>query len=68
MDETTAKGSDPKEVAVTVLDNVAKGKADFVVASTTSAKVAIWLRLLCPGILQKMLVKRFEKSQKVKED
>lgn len=64
MDATTAKGSDPKEVAVTVLDSVVQGQADFVVAATLSAKVAIWLRLLFPSLLQSMLVKRFEKSQK----
>jgi dehydrogenase/reductase SDR family member 7B len=63
MDETTANGADPKEVAVTILDSVAQGSADFVVAANFSAKAAIWLRLLCPGILQSMLVKRFEKSQ-----
>ena len=68
MDETTAKGADPKEVAVSILDSVAKGKADFVVAATPSATAAIWLRLLCPGILRNMLVKRFETSKKQKED
>jgi dehydrogenase/reductase SDR family protein 7B len=69
MDATTAKGADPKNVAVEVLDSVANGKNDFIVAATTSAKAAIWARLLCPGLLQKMLVKRFQKSEeKEKED
>jgi dehydrogenase/reductase SDR family protein 7B len=69
MDETTSKGSDPKEVAVEILNAVAKEKADFVVAAPPSAIAAIWLRLLCPGVLRFMLVKRFEKSlQKVKKD
>ena len=68
MDENTAKGADPKDVAVQILNAVANGRNDFVVAATKSAKIAIWLRLLCPGILQKMLVKRFEKSQKPKKD
>lgn len=69
LDKTTANGADPKEVAVAVLDKVAAGKKDFIVAATTSAKIAIWMRLLCPGILQKILVKRFEKSEiKEKED
>lgn len=67
MDDTTANGADPKEVAVTILDSVAQGQADFIVAATVSAKAAIWLRLLCPGILRSMLVKRFEKSQKPQE-
>jgi len=68
MDETTAAGEEPKSVAVQILDKVALGKTDFVVAATPSAKVAIWMRLLCPGILQNMLVKRFEKSKKEKAD
>ena len=63
MDETTANGADPKEVAVTILDSVADGKADFIVAATVSAKAAIWMRLLCPGLLRSILVKRFQKSQ-----
>lgn len=67
MDETTANGADPRDIAVEILDSaVAKGKADFVVAATASAKVAIWLRLLLPGFLQNMLVKRFEKAKKKK--
>jgi len=68
MDDATAKGADPKDVAVNILDSVSKGKVDFVVAATATAKIAIWLRLLCPGILQRMLVKRFEKSRKEKKD
>jgi dehydrogenase/reductase SDR family protein 7B len=69
MDATTAQGADPKDVAVEILDSVAKGKNDFIVAANLSAKAAIWARLLCPGLLQKMLVKRFLKSeQKEKED
>lgn len=66
MDATTANGADPMDVAVEILDNAVNGKNDFVVAATTSAKVAIWLRLLCPGVLQNLLVKRFEKA-KMKE-
>jgi dehydrogenase/reductase SDR family protein 7B len=62
MDDTTAKGAEPKEVAITILDSVALQKSDFVVAAGFSATAAIWLRLLCPGLLRTMLVKRFEKS------
>ena len=69
MDETTANGADPRDVAVEILDTaVAKGKADFVVAATPSAKVAIWLRLLFPQVLQNLLVKRFEKAKKKKAE
>lgn len=67
MDATTAKGADPSELAVETLEKVAKGTNDFVVAAGTDAKVAIWARLLCPGLLQKMLVKRFEKSKQNEE-
>ena len=68
MDETTANGADARDVAIEILDSaVARGKGDFVVAATVSAKVAIWLRLLFPGVLQNLLVKRFEKAKKKKE-
>ncbi len=67
MDETTANGADPRDVAVEILNKACKGDADFVVAATASAKVAIWLRLLFPKVLQNLLVKRFEKAKKKKE-
>ena len=67
MDETTANGADPRDVAVEILNKACKGNADFVVAATASAKVAIWLRLLFPKVLQNLLVKRFEKAKKKKE-
>ena len=69
MDDTTASGANPDEVAVAVLDGVSKrrrskgGGSDFVVAAGLSAKIAIWLRLLAPGFLEKKLQKRHEKSQ-----
>jgi dehydrogenase/reductase SDR family member 7B len=62
MDETTAAGEDPETVAAKILDKVAAGETDFTVAAGFSAVAAIWMRLLCPGILQKMLVKRYEKT------
>ena len=70
MDDTTANGADPDEVAVAVLDGVAKrrsgkgGSSDFVVAAGLSAKIAIWLRLIAPGFLEKKLQKRYDKSKK----
>ena len=68
MDETTANGADPRDVAVEILDTaIAKDKADFVVAATASAKVAIWLRMFLPSVLQNLLVKRFEKAKMKKE-
>jgi dehydrogenase/reductase SDR family protein 7B len=68
MDETTAKGKPPKEVAVSLLDSVSKGQSDVIVAATASAKIAIWLRFLFPSMLQKILVSRYEKSKKVEEE
>jgi dehydrogenase/reductase SDR family protein 7B len=63
MDETTAKGADPKDVAVATLDSVAANQAELMVAAGLSAQVGIWLRFLFPGLLRYLLVKRFEKSQ-----
>lgn len=66
MDETTAAGADPYDVAVQVLESCSANQAELVVAAGTSAKAAIWMRLLCPRMLQRLLVKRYEKSQKEK--
>jgi hypothetical protein len=49
-------------VAEEILDKVAAGQQDFTVAATLSAKAAIWMRFLCPWLLQQILVKRYEKS------
>ena len=69
MDDATANGADPQEVAVAVLEGVAKrrsgkgGSSDLVVAAGLSAKIAIWLRLIAPGFLEKKLQKRYDKSK-----
>ena len=63
MDSTTANGADSDEVACTILTSVANGKSDFVVASSFSAKVGIWLKFFAPNFLESLLVKRFEKGQ-----
>ncbi len=65
MDETTLKGRPPKEVAISLLNSVAQGKGDILVAATFSAKVAIWLRFLFPSLLQRILVKRFDKERAI---
>lgn len=57
-------GADPNEAAVVILQAVAKGKADFVVAATSSAKVAPWIRFFLPSVWNKILVDRYEKSRK----
>ncbi len=63
MDETTAQGADPLKVSSTILLSVAQGRTDVIVAATLTARVAIWLRFFFPSILERMLVKRFLKSQ-----
>ena len=68
MDATTASGADPQDVAYTILDEVAKGRSDIIVAATFSAKVAIWLRFLLPTLLQYLLVSRFIKSEQKSAD
>jgi len=69
MDAATANGADPREVAVEILDrSLSGGEADFVVAATASAKIAIWLRALAPGLLRKLLVQRFEKAKRKQQE
>lgn len=68
MDAATAKGADPNQVAVDIMKAVASGKADFVVAATTSAKVAPWIRFFLPSVWNKLLVKRYEKSMSEAQD
>mmetsp|Transcript_28139 Transcript_28139/g.40289 ORF Transcript_28139/g.40289 Transcript_28139/m.40289 type:complete len:364 (-) Transcript_28139:374-1465(-) len=63
MDEATAQGADPSQVAFTVLNSIAKGKTDLIVAATASARIAIWLRFVFPSLLERILLKRFVKSQ-----
>ena len=64
MDDTTANGANPDEVASEILNSVAVGKkSDFVVAATVSAKLGLWLKFIAPSFLEKMLVKRYEKGQ-----
>lgn len=66
-DATTAAGADSKDVAVDILQKVAAGNVDFIVAATFSAQVAIWLRFFCPPLLRYSLTKRYKKT-KVKDD
>lgn len=65
MDETTAKGAEPDEVASEILDSVMKEKkTDFIVAATPSAKIALVLKFFTPSLLEKLLVKRYKKEHK----
>jgi len=63
LDETTANGTPPKDVAIALLDAISYGKSELVVAATLKARIALWLRFLAPTQLQKLLVKQFEKSK-----
>lgn len=65
MDDTTENGADPDEVAINILNSVAAGKSDFVVAATPSATAALWLKFLAPWFLDSILVKRFEKQKQI---
>jgi len=67
MDKTTANGADPDDVALKILDSVAKGKMDFVVAVSLSAKVALLLKFILPSFLHSILVKRYEKARILEE-
>jgi short-subunit dehydrogenase len=67
MDATTAAGALPDKVAAGILDRVAAGHMDFTIAAGFSARAAIWMRLLCPGVLRRLLVKRYQKSLLEKE-
>jgi dehydrogenase/reductase SDR family member 7B len=64
MDDATAAGADPNDVAIDILQKSAAGRADFVTAITMSARIAILLKFCAPALLQKLLRKRYEKSQK----
>lgn len=62
MDEATEKGADPDEVASKILDSVAKGRHDIVVAASTTSKIALLIKFFSPSLLRKLLVRRFEKE------
>lgn len=64
MDDATAKGAHPDDVAVDVLNSVAYGKTDFLVATTFSTRVAMILRIFFPWALEMILVRRYLKNEK----
>eukprot|EP00592_Proboscia_alata_P008975 CAMPEP_0194355396 /NCGR_PEP_ID=MMETSP0174-20130528/3319_1 /TAXON_ID=216777 /ORGANISM="Proboscia alata, Strain PI-D3" /LENGTH=414 /DNA_ID=CAMNT_0039124659 /DNA_START=30 /DNA_END=1274 /DNA_ORIENTATION=+ len=68
MDANTENGADPNDVAVDVLERCSNGQTDIIVSAPFTARVAIWLRFLMPGILQKKLVKRFENEEAKKKN
>lgn len=63
LDATTASGELPHKVAVSILNATANGQTDIIVAATASARAAILLRFLCPSLLRRILIRRFEKAE-----
>lgn len=65
LDETTANGADPADVAIEIIDSVVTwDKSDFIVAGSPSARIGIALKLMAPKFLEKKLVSRYLKSSK----
>jgi dehydrogenase/reductase SDR family protein 7B len=61
MDETTAKGMDPDDLALRILKSAAKGKHEMVFAPI-DARAAIFLRNLLPDLLFWILAKKARKA------
>ncbi|XP_036152346.1 dehydrogenase/reductase SDR family member 7B isoform X2 [Myotis myotis] len=66
MDETTAQGRVPADVARDVLAAVAKKKEDVVLASLAPS-LAIYLRTLAPALFFRLMASRARKEQKPKD-
>jgi len=62
MDKNTANGADPNKVAVKILNLVTRGRHEFLVAASPSAKIALFIKKISPSLLRTMLVKRFKKD------
>ncbi|XP_054565841.1 dehydrogenase/reductase SDR family member 7B isoform X2 [Eptesicus fuscus] len=66
MDETTAQGRVPADVARDVLAAVGKKKKDVVLASLVPS-LAIYLRTLAPALFFRLMASRARKEQKPKD-
>lgn len=66
MDETTAQGRVPADVARDVLAAVGKKKKDVVLASLVPS-LAIYLRTLAPALFFRLMASRARKEQKSKD-
>lgn len=62
MDETTAKGMAPEELAAKIIDAATRGKSELIVADLKT-RAAIVARTLAPNLLIKMLVSRARKER-----
>jgi len=61
-DASTENGATPEYVSKVIIDSVIKGKADIIVKPGLSASAALWVRFFIPGLFQKLMVSRYEKS------
>lgn len=61
MDETTAKGLDPSDLALRIFKAAAAGKEE-VVCAPVDAKVAIWMRNVMPGLVFRILGSKARKA------
>ena len=62
MDETTAKGMPPEKFAAQALEAIARRDAQIVIADDTSAFVGVYLKWLCPHVLEWVMRKRAKKA------
>jgi dehydrogenase/reductase SDR family member 7B len=64
-DETTANGADPNHVAIEIINSARTNKTDYIVAANFTARVALLLKFLFPHVLERQLVKRFQKGSEL---
>jgi dehydrogenase/reductase SDR family member 7B len=62
MDETTAKGMPPQKFAALALEAIARKDAQIVIADDISAHVGVYLKWLCPHVLEWVMRKRAKKA------
>ena len=51
LDANAAKGMDPGELALEIVDAVSSGRSELIAGAGIDAKVGIWLRALAPSVL-----------------
>lgn len=66
MDETTAQGRNPADVAKDVLSAVGKKKKDVILADLLPF-LAVYLRTLAPGLFFGLMASRARKERKSKD-
>jgi len=65
MDETTAQGRSPVQVAQDILAALGKKKKDVVLADPMPS-LAVYLRTLAPGLFFRLMASRARKERKSK--